>query len=485
MVHRVSSAKAADLRRFLSRHTKTNGIDADTLARLPLFDPAGLQPLELPGAERAALDRRVRATDRLTRAGRRAQAPDQGPGPPAAADDPADRRSGRRRPGRAGALRRPERPAQAGIQAAHRADREGLPRPPGRRPGPAVARRRRGRRSSSTPATRRSRSPTWPPRSPPRSGCCAPSRPSSPATPPNARTPTAGSTPPAWPAACPASPRSAGPRWSPPWATRPGSPTASSSGPSPVWSPRPPRPATPTARASRCPRPAPRCCAPPWSAPPTTPASQDPQLARIYYVQMVERGKDHLGALCVVAANLAERSWAVMNRGMPYVICDTDGRPVDPRRGQSRSSPSTGPCPPRSAPAGAARRRGRPPRTVLTGQSKPHARGAGKRGDLPQPASSAAPRRRPTSTDEPLDNPSSIGNQFRQPDSACRATGVEGEGTRRRRPRRTDGRAVRRVPRPPQFLGALPAASHDRDAARRWALRSRLTPPRRRRRSPC
>src|SRR5690606_41726710 len=47
VVHRVSSAKAADLRRFLSRHTKTNGIDADTLARLPLFDPAGLQPPRL------------------------------------------------------------------------------------------------------------------------------------------------------------------------------------------------------------------------------------------------------------------------------------------------------------------------------------------------------------------------------------------------------------------------------------------------------
>ena len=69
VVHRVSSAKAADLRRFLSRHTKTNGIDADTLARLPLFDPAGLQALQLPGVERAALDRRVRACDRLTQAG--------------------------------------------------------------------------------------------------------------------------------------------------------------------------------------------------------------------------------------------------------------------------------------------------------------------------------------------------------------------------------------------------------------------------------
>jgi transposase len=69
VVHRVSSAKAADLRRFLSRHTKTNGIDAETLTRLPLFDPAGLQPLVLAGAERAALDRRVRATDRLTQQG--------------------------------------------------------------------------------------------------------------------------------------------------------------------------------------------------------------------------------------------------------------------------------------------------------------------------------------------------------------------------------------------------------------------------------
>lgn len=54
----------------------------------------------------------------------------------------------------------------------------------------------------------------------------------------------------------------------------------------------------------------------------------DPQLARIYYVQMVERGATHTKALCVVAANLAERAWAVMARGTPYVICDTDGRAV-------------------------------------------------------------------------------------------------------------------------------------------------------------
>ncbi len=68
-VYRVSSAKAHDLRRVLSRQAKSNGIDADTLARLPLVCPAGLYPLELPDASRVALDRRVRACDRLTQAG--------------------------------------------------------------------------------------------------------------------------------------------------------------------------------------------------------------------------------------------------------------------------------------------------------------------------------------------------------------------------------------------------------------------------------
>jgi transposase len=65
-VYRVSSAKASDLRKFLSRHAKSNGIDANTLARMPLVDPTGLVPLELPDRDRAELDRHVRATDRLT-----------------------------------------------------------------------------------------------------------------------------------------------------------------------------------------------------------------------------------------------------------------------------------------------------------------------------------------------------------------------------------------------------------------------------------
>jgi hypothetical protein len=62
---------------------------------------------------------------------------------------------------------------------------------------------------------------------------------------------------------------------------------------------------------------------------------QDPQLARLYWTQMVERGKDHLGALCVVAAHLAERAWVVMDRGTPYVICDTDATPVTPAQAKA------------------------------------------------------------------------------------------------------------------------------------------------------
>jgi hypothetical protein len=57
---------------------------------------------------------------------------------------------------------------------------------------------------------------------------------------------------------------------------------------------------------------------------------QDPQLARIYYLQMTERGATHLKACCAVAAHLAERAWAVLNRGTPYVICDNNGTPVTP-----------------------------------------------------------------------------------------------------------------------------------------------------------
>ena len=66
VVHRVSSAKASALRKFLSEHAKANSIDALALARLAIVDPAGLQRLRLPEGPAASLDRRVRAADRLT-----------------------------------------------------------------------------------------------------------------------------------------------------------------------------------------------------------------------------------------------------------------------------------------------------------------------------------------------------------------------------------------------------------------------------------
>jgi Transposase IS116/IS110/IS902 family len=128
---------------------------------------------------------------------------------------------------------------------------------------------------------------------------------------------------------------------------------------------------------------------------------QDPQLAAIYYLQMTERGKDHPGALCVVAACLAERAWTVMRRRTPTSSATPTASP-SPHTRPTRSSPDAGPCRLKSAPAGAARRRGRPPRK----SSKDNTHGA---------ASPAPPPHRPAEgpSSRSLDKPSSIGNQIR------------------------------------------------------------------------
>jgi len=62
----TASARGRDRRRRWQAGSLPAGIDADTLARLLLLDPDGLTPLQLPAGERAVLDRRVRACDRLT-----------------------------------------------------------------------------------------------------------------------------------------------------------------------------------------------------------------------------------------------------------------------------------------------------------------------------------------------------------------------------------------------------------------------------------
>jgi transposase len=60
-----------------------------------------------------------------------------------------------------------------------------------------------------------------------------------------------------------------------------------------------------------------------------TARKEDPQLARIYWTQMVERGANHTKALSVVAAHLARRLWRTLERQSPYVVRDTDGNEVD------------------------------------------------------------------------------------------------------------------------------------------------------------
>jgi transposase len=386
VVHRVSSAKAHDLRRFFHRHTKTNGIDADTLARLALVDPAGLQPLELPGAERAALDRRVRATDRLTQAGavhkRRIKdlvrqllpmsplTGDLGVADLAVLERFADpnilvkagikrltaliaKASNNHQGAERARVWNEAAEASLELYAAH----------------PAVAFTdlaaevatevrllRAVQAELAAHAAERENAYRWTD-----AGALARSLP--------------GLADVGGPAlvACMGDPGRFGtakqfraftglvPRVSQTGDSDRKGQHMSKAGSSLLR--------TTLVRAADHAR------------------KQDPQLAAIYYRQMVERGKDHLGALCVVAANLAERAWAVMARNMPYVICDTDGRPVTADQAHAIITQHW------TVPADIrARRRskktGKAPQKVPTGQSKPRARSAGTRGDLPRSASS-------------------------------------------------------------------------------------------------
>ena len=97
---------------------------------------------------------------------------------------------------------------------------------------------------------------------------------------------------------------------------------------------------------------------------------------------MVERGKDHLGALCVVAANLAERAWAVMERGMPYVVCDIDGTAVSPERARALIAEHFAVTEEVRRRRRSRKKAGKAPQKVLVGHSM-SAQGT-KRGDLPQ-----------------------------------------------------------------------------------------------------
>ena len=58
----------------------------------------------------------------------------------------------------------------------------------------------------------------------------------------------------------------------------------------------------------------------------------DPQLAALYYDQMVNKGKHHTQAVCAVATHLLDRVLVVVLENRPYELRDVDGTPVSPER---------------------------------------------------------------------------------------------------------------------------------------------------------
>ncbi len=54
----------------------------------------------------------------------------------------------------------------------------------------------------------------------------------------------------------------------------------------------------------------------------------DPQIAAIYYDQMMHKGKHHKQAACACATHLLDRVLAVLRADQPYDVRDTDGTPL-------------------------------------------------------------------------------------------------------------------------------------------------------------
>lgn len=65
-VYLVKPQQASDFRKCLRKHTKTDSVDADALARLPQMYPERVYPLVLPTADQTTLRRLVKRRDRLT-----------------------------------------------------------------------------------------------------------------------------------------------------------------------------------------------------------------------------------------------------------------------------------------------------------------------------------------------------------------------------------------------------------------------------------
>jgi transposase len=58
----------------------------------------------------------------------------------------------------------------------------------------------------------------------------------------------------------------------------------------------------------------------------------DPQIAAIYYDQMVHHGKHHIQAICTCSAHLLDRVGVVLREDRPYQLRDVDDTPITPAR---------------------------------------------------------------------------------------------------------------------------------------------------------
>lgn len=55
----------------------------------------------------------------------------------------------------------------------------------------------------------------------------------------------------------------------------------------------------------------------------------DPQIAAVYYDQMVHKGKHHLQAICACAGHLLDRIYVILRDQRPYELRTPDGQPID------------------------------------------------------------------------------------------------------------------------------------------------------------
>lgn len=62
---------------------------------------------------------------------------------------------------------------------------------------------------------------------------------------------------------------------------------------------------------------------------------RDPQIAAIYYDQMVNKGKHHIQAICACATHILDRILVILREDRPYQLRDVDGTPVTKQQAQA------------------------------------------------------------------------------------------------------------------------------------------------------